>query len=556
MDGNSTIEWNSGASAARALRRRGGSIGIFDHPGTAHRLARAATLMAAATVASRLLGLVREIVAAALFGASGEKAAYVIGYYLPFFVQRLLLGGTLSIVFIPMITEYLARGDREETERITAIFFNLILLVGAGMVLLGEGVAPFLVRLAAPGFEAQGLIPLAVRLTRIIFVAMLFLALAVYATGLLQAHQRFVAPALAPLLFNAVIIGGTLWLGPRLGITGLALAWVGGTAAQFLVQWPAMRRAGFRYRPLVDLRHPAVGKLLRLAVPAMLGLAILEINAYVSRFFASFLPPRPDVNAVAVLDYAYEVVQAPVGIIAVSIATAVFPTLARQAAGGDHAGLRATAAFGLRMVLVLILPVLALILALAGPLVRLLFERGEFTSGATAAVAAALRAYALGLGGVAAYYIVTRAFYALQDMGTPVRVGGLMILLNAALVAVLMRPLGAAGIALATSVVSLTNTGLLLWMLRRRLGTFEGRRTVNVGAKAAAAAALAGLCAALVATLAAPRLGTDAVSTMVLLGAAAGVGIIVYLLVSWGLRVEEIRVVRDLLLGRVAAPEG
>jgi len=505
-------------------------------------------------VASRLLGLLREIVAAALFGASNEKAAYVIGYYLPFFFQRLLLGGTLSIVFIPTITEYLTRGERAETERVTATLFNLILLLGAAMVLLGEVLAPLLVRLAAPGFAAQGLIPLAIELTRIIFIAMFFLALAVYATGFLQAHQHFTVPALAPLLFNLVIIGGTLWLGPRIGITGLAIAWVGGTAAQFAMQWPAMRRAGFRYRPLLNLRHPAVRKFVRLAVPAMLGLAVLEVNAYVSRFFASFLPPGPGVNAVAVLDYAYEVMQAPVGIIAVSIATAVFPTLARQAAGQDSAGLRATTAFGLRMVLVLILPVLALVLALADPLVRLLFQRGEFTSGATAAVAAALRGYTLGLGAVAAYYIITRAFYALQDMATPVKVGGGMILFNAVLAFLLMRPLGATGIALATSIVNVTNAALLLWLLRRRLGTFEGRRTFVTGARASAAAVLAGLAAAGVSVYAAGWFGPDTLSTALLLLVAAGLGMAIYLLASWGLRVEEIRAVRDLLLHRAAVP--
>ena len=422
------------------------------------------------------------------------------------------------------------------------------------MVLLGEVLAPLLVRLAAPGFAAQGLIPLAIELTRIIFIAMFFLALAVYATGFLQAHQHFTVPALAPLLFNLVIIGGTLWLGPRIGITGLAIAWVGGTAAQFAMQWPAMRRAGFRYRPLLNLRHPAVRKFVRLAVPAMLGLAVLEVNAYVSRFFASFLPPGPGVNAVAVLDYAYEVMQAPVGIIAVSIATAVFPTLARQAAARDQEGLRATTAFGLRMVLVLILPVLALVLALADPLVRLLFQRGEFTSGATAAVAAALRGYTLGLGAVAAYYIITRAFYALQDMATPVKVGGGMILFNAVLAFLLMRPLGATGIALATSIVNVTNAALLLWLLRRRLGTFEGRRTFVTGARASAAAVLAGLAAAGVSVYAAGWFGPDTLSTALLLLVAAGLGMAIYLLASWGLRVEEIRAVRDLLLHRAAVP--
>jgi len=520
---------------------------------TATRLARAATLLAAATVTSRVLGLIREVVAAALFGASGARAAYVVAYSLPFFAQRLLLGGTLSIVFIPTITEYLNRGDREETARVGALLFNLVLLLGLAMVLAGEVLAPLLVRLAAPGFAAQsGLLPLAASLTRIIFLAMLFLALSIFATGFLQAHQRFTAPALAPLLFNVVVIAGTLWLGPRMGVAGLAVAWVLGTAVQFGVQLPAMRRAGFRFRFALSLGHPAVRTLLRLAGPAALGLAVLEINAYIARFFASFLPPRPDVNAVAVLDYAYEVMQAPVGIFAISLATVVFPTLARQAAVRDREGLRASTTFGLRMTLALILPVVALLLALAPGVVRLIFERGEFTPGATVAVAGALRGYAVGLTGVALYAVITRTFYAMQDMMTPVRIGGAMIVLNVALTLALMRAAGATGIALATSLVNLTSAGLLLIALRRRLGGLEGSRMARTAVRAGAAAALGGAAAAAVTGWGVARVGTGIFEGAVLLAAGGGVGVALFLAASWALGVEEIRALRDLLLRRIA----
>jgi len=524
---------------------------------TARRLARAATLLAAATVASRILGLIREVVAAALFGASNDRAAYVVAYSLPFFVQRLLLGGTLSIVFIPTITEYMNRGDREEMARVGAILFNLVLVVGVGMVLVGEVLAPLLVSVAAPGFAAlPGLLTLAASLTRIIFVAMLFLALAIFATGFLQAHQRFTTPALAPLLFNGVVIAATLWLGPRAGVAGLAAAWVLGTAAQFGVQIPAMRRAGFRYLPVLTLRHPAVRTLLRLAGPAALGLAVLEINAYVARFFASFLPSQPGVNAVAVLDYAYEVMQAPVGIFAVSLATVVFPTLARQAAAQDRDGLRASTAFGLRMTLVLILPVVALLLALAPAVIRLIFERGEFTSGATAAVAGALRAYAVGLTGVAVYYVATRTFYATQDMMTPVKIGGGMILLNVALTLGLMRAAGATGIALATSLVNLTSAALLLAALRRRLGGLEGRLMIRTAWRTGVAAGLAGVAAAAVGAWATGRLGGGFLETMGLLGAAGGLGAATFLGIAWWLRVDEVRALRDLVLRRLPAVSG
>ncbi|MBI2123444.1 MAG: murein biosynthesis integral membrane protein MurJ, partial [Armatimonadetes bacterium] len=193
-----------------------------DSPPTA-RLARAASLMAAATVASRVLGLVREIVTAWLFGATNAKAAYVIAYYVPFFVQRLLLGGTLSIVFIPTISRYLAQRDEREARRVSGSLFSLVFGIGVLMVVAGQLLAPLIIPVAAPGFTAiPAQVDLAAGLTRIIFVAMLFLALSVFATGFLQAHQQFTVPALAPLVFNVVIIAGTLILGPAYGIQGLA----------------------------------------------------------------------------------------------------------------------------------------------------------------------------------------------------------------------------------------------------------------------------------------------------------------------------------------------
>jgi putative peptidoglycan lipid II flippase len=497
--------------------------------------------MAAATVASRVLGLAREVVAAALFGATNAKAAYVIAYYLPFFVQRLLLGGTLSIVFIPTISRYLARGEHVEARRISANLFTLVLLVGLAMVVGGQLIAPLIVPLAAPGFTASpGLIPLAVELTRIIFVAMVFLALSVYVTGFLQAHNRFTVPAIAPLLFNAVIIAGTLILGTRYGIHGLAVSWILGTAAQFLVQLPAAWRLGLRFGP-PQLRHPAVRSLGRLAVPAMLGLAVVEINAYVGRFFASFIPATATTNAVAVLDYAYEVIQAPAGIFAISIATAIFPLLAAHAATDAREDLRTTAMLALRTLLVIILPISALAVAAREPLIGLLFERGMFTGSATQGVATAAAAYALGLPAIAAYYVVTRAYYALQDMATPVRVGIVMILLNAGLDYLLMRVWGAAGIALATSIVATVNVVTLLYLLRSRLDGVEEGRVRSTTVRAGSAALISGVAiSAVVHLVAGPAGSLGGMGRLVQLAAAALAGGAAYLLLCRAFGVSEL----------------
>ncbi len=510
------------------------------------RLARAASLMAVATVASRALGLAREIVTAWLFGATDAKAAYVIAYYLPFFVQRLLLGGTLSIVFIPTLSRYLARNDLEGARRVSSSLFSLVFAIGAGMVAVGYLLAPLLVPIAAPGFTASPqLVSLTVHLTRIIFIAMLFLALAVYLTGFLQAHNDFTVAALAPVAFNLTIIAGALTLGPRIGIQGLAIAWIAGTAVQFVAQLPAARRHGLRLGP-IDLHHPAIRELGRLALPAMLGLAILEINAYVGRFFASLLPASPAANPVAVLDYAYEVVQAPAGIFAVSIATAVFPLLSRHAASGSRAELRTTASLALRTLLFVILPVTALTIVLRVPLVALIFQRGQFTPPATEAVASALLGYVVGLPAIAAFYVVTRVYYALQDMATPVRIGGVIVVLNAVLAYVLMRPLGVAGIALAASIVSVTNVGWLLWRLRTRMGRIDGRRIASTILRCGTAALAAGGVAAVLVPVVRPA---GLLGHTLQVGAVAGAGVLVYLAACHLLRGEELRAAWSLLRG-------
>jgi putative peptidoglycan lipid II flippase len=515
------------------------------------RLARTASLLAGATVARRGLGLIREIVVAALFGASDAKAAYVIGYYLPFFVQRLLIGGTLSIVLIPTLADVLGRREEGELRRVTAYLFTAVVALGVLMVAAGQVMAPWLVPLAAPGFVAnRQQLDLTVHLTRINFLAMFFLALSIFATAYLQALRRFTPPAIAPLIFNVTIIAGTLWLGPRLGITGLAIAWVAGTAAQFLAQVPALHAAGFRYRLALDWSHPAMRTIRRLAVPAMLGLAILEINAYVGRFFASLLPTAPGVNAVAALDYAYEVVQAPIGILAISVATVLFPGMSEHAAAGDRDALARTTSLGVRSVLFLMLPVAAALIAFAVPVVRLVFERGEFGPPATAMVASCLTGYAAGLVPMAAYYVVTRTYYALHNMRTPVAIGGAMVALNAALAYVLMRTLGVAGIAFASAIVAFVNIALLLVLLRRVLGPLDGPRIARTAARTAGATVIALGAAWATSRLGLPVLGQgslqEAAQLAVVLALAAGL----YLAACLVLRVDEVTLLRDLIWRR------
>lgn len=513
---------------------------------TAGAIARSAGLIAAGTVASRVLGLARDVMIAAIFGATSARSAFVIAYSLPFFAQRLFLGGTLSIVFIPAITRVLVQGDRDEVERVVSSTFTIVLLIGAAMVVVGVLAAPLLVPIAAPGYlhTNPGVLTTAVQLTRVMFVSMAFLALSAFATGYLNAHRRFGAPALAPVVFNVVIIATVFVLARRIGIMGVAVSFLLGWAAQFLVQLPEARAVGFRWRPSIDLSHPAVREMGRLAVPAMLGLAVIEINSNVGRFFASFLHPQPGVDYLAVLDYAFQLVQAPVSIFALSIATALFPTMARHAET-DHRALRDATSLGLRGVLFTMMPVMAWILVASPLIVRVIFQRGAFGPAATAAVAIGFVGYAVGAVPYAAYYIVTRTFYALHDTRTPVKVGLYMVGLNALGDYVLMQWFGHLGIALATSIVAFANVGVLVWILRRRLGRLDGSALASTMIRTGIAA----LCmtAVMAAVL---RAGPHIVSTARLAGAlavllaATAAGGLVYLGVCRLLGVRELRLLR------------
>jgi putative peptidoglycan lipid II flippase len=485
-------------------------------------LARAASLIAVGTVASRALGLVRDVLIAALFGATSTKSAFVIAYSLPFFIQRLFLGGTLSIVFIPAIAQLLVRGDEEETRRVVTSTLNLVLLIGLGMVAVGVVAAPLLVPLAAPGYlrTNPGVLTTAIGLTRVMFVSMVFLALSGFATGFLNAHRQFATPAMAPVVFNVVIIGSVLLLAPWIGIYGVAVSFLLGWVAQFLVQLPAARHTGLRWSPRVDLTHPAIREMGRLAVPAMLGLAVIEINSNVGRFFASFLPAQPGVDYVAVLDYAFQLVQAPVAIFAVSLATALFPTMARHAAGSAVDALRETTSLGIRGVLFTMMPVMTAMLVASDLIVRVIFQRGAFAPAATHAVALGLVGFAVGTVPYAAYYIVTRTYYALHDTRTPVRIGVYMMFLNALGDYVLMQSLGHTGIALATSLVAVTNVGWLLWLLRSRLGGVDGRAILRTAGRTALAAVA--MAAAMLGTF---RLLAPVVDTARFAGALGGLAL-------------------------------
>jgi len=459
------------------------------------RVAKAATVVMALFVVSRVLGLVQRMVAGAMFGASGELDAYLTAIRIPDMIFMVVAGGALGSAFIPTFSGYLTQDDREGAWRLASSIVNLIVLVLSGIGLLIALFAPFFVRtLIAPGFDpAQQ--ALTVRLLRVTLISSVIFGVSGIAMGALNAHQHFLFPALASSVYNLSIIGGALFLGPRMGVMGMAVGVVIGAVLHLLVQVPTLVRRGMRYVFTLGLDSPGVREVGRLMAPRVLGTAITQINFVINNSLASTMGE----GAVSMLTYAWLLMLLPQGVFAQAVGTAVFPTFASQAARNERDEMRRTLAGTLRAIFLLCLPAMVGLWALAYPLVELLFERGAFEATSTVGVVWALRFYVIGLVGHAGLEIVARAFYALHDTRTPVWVGAGAMALNVILsfsLPFVFEGIGwppHAGLAFANSIATLLEFGLLFVLIRGRMDGLEGRRTLLAVGKSALAAAAMGL---------------------------------------------------------------
>ncbi|MBI2460356.1 MAG: murein biosynthesis integral membrane protein MurJ [Candidatus Rokubacteria bacterium] len=432
---------------------------------------RAAGVVSLATLASRVLGFARDMVVAQAFGAGPITDAFFVAFRIPNLLRRLLAEGALSTAFIPVFTDYLTTRSRGEFLRMLRAVAGGMLLLLAAVTLLGTLLAPWIVRVMAPGFFA---VPatgeLAVRLTRLMFPYLFFVGLAALAMGILNAHRHFLAPALAPVMLNLAMIGAVLGLVPLFEepIVGLAVGVLVGGLGQLVLQLPWLRRRGALFVPALAPGHPALRRIGLLMVPTVFGLAVTQLNIFVDTVIASVL----GAGRVSWLYYADRVVEFPLGVFGIAIATAALPTMAEQAARRDPTALRRTLAFALRLGGFITLPATVGLLVLREPIVRVLFQRGEFTAQDTAATAWALGFYALGLSAFAGVKIGAQVFYALGDTRTPVKVGIAAMVLNSLLAVglALFSPLAHGGLALASSGSATFHAGMLLWLLSRRLG--------------------------------------------------------------------------------------
>jgi putative peptidoglycan lipid II flippase len=470
------------------------------------RLARSAGLISIATMASRLLGVVRETVLASLFGASGGPAmdAFNVAFRVPNLVRDLFAEGAMTAAFVPTFSRTLATHGREAAWRLGNLVINALLVVTGTLVVIGILFAEPVTRLMAWGDEFRsvpGKLELTTQLTRIMMPFLPTIAVAVAMMGMLNSLHRFFVPALSPAMFNVATIVCAFALVPYMPavglppIAGIAIAAVLGGIGQILVQWPSLAREGFRYRPLLDFKDPGVREILRLMGPGTLGLAAVQINVVINTALAS----TQEQGAVSFLQYAFRLMYLPIGLFGVSIASAALPDISRQAGDADKSAMRSTIAAGLRMMLMLNVPATIGLIVLARPIIEFLLEYRAFTSHDSAATAAALMFYAPGLIGYSAVKIASPSFYALGEARTPVIVSMASVGLNLVLNLLLVQVLGYRGLALGTAISALFNAVMLLYFLQRRLGGLEARRITIVFVKILLASVLMGAAAYFVA---------------------------------------------------------
>jgi putative peptidoglycan lipid II flippase len=520
------------------------------------KAAKAAGMISFLFLISRILGFIRENLSGRLFNRF-ETDSFIAAFIIPDTMYYLLVGGALSAAFIPIFTEYLAKGEEEEGWKVASIFINITIILLASFTVLGMIFAKGVALLEAPHFEA-GKMLLLVRLTRIMFPAVCFTALAGLMGGVLNSYKHFLAPALGPVFYNIAIIFGAVWLGPIYGITGMAIGVVVGAIGNFLVQMAFVRKMGGRRFRLgyIEFKNPGFRRMLTLMAPALIGLSATQTNLWITNAMASHLPE----GSITALRFANRLIQLPIGIFASSIAMAFFPMLSRLVAEKKMGTFKDTLSLSLRSIFFLMLPAAIGLIVLREPIVKILFEGQKFTPEHTALTAYALFFYSMALFAHAAILMLPRAFYALQDTRTPVLVSIFSVAISILLNWIFLKytKLGVGGFALSFSIMGLINMLLLMEILRRKVGGIRGYGIMKSFLKALTASLIMGLAVFLttkISGILSDWLGLSGLSghgeaaVVVFLGMT--VGLAVFFATAWLLKMDELTMSIRLIKGKL-----
>src|SRR5689334_11945003 len=512
------------------------------------RLAWSTAIFALATGLSRILGLIREIVAAYYFGVEGKINAFTVAFQVPNLFRALVADAALSSAFVPVFSELLEKGDKKRAWRVASTLFWLMLLGLGALVALLIVIAPLVI---APFGDPGGDKDLAVGLSRVLFPIVALLGVSGVIVGILNSYEHFTVPALTPVFWNLAIIAGLVLGVPRAQTMDAklyvyAVSIVIGTIIQVLLPVPWLRGLDGRLHMAIDWRDPAVRRVFVLMVPVTIGLGLINFNLVVDSIFASRLID-PELAPTAI-DKAFRVYMLPQGMFSVAVATVLFPSLSRLASRGDYDGFRHTVGLGLRQIAFLLVPASVLSAGVAEPIIRLLYQRGQFGPHQTHVVAGALAAFAAGLTFNGTMLLLNRAFFSLQSPWIPTVVALANLILNALLDAAFYR-FGTWGIPLSTTFVNIAGTAALVVLLRRRVGSLELRETSVAFVKIVAASAVVAVVSYGVWRGLDEELGRALGGQIASLGLALAAAVGVYLLAAQVFSVHELKALRSLRRG-------
>lgn len=443
---------------------------------THHAIAKSAGIIGFATLCSRILGFLRDIAIARIFGIYIYAQAFVIAFRIPNLLRDFVGEGATNAAFVPVFSEYSARHTREEFWELANVVLNLLLVILTVITLLGIIFSPVIVRLIAPGFIASPeKLAATIKLNRIIFPYILLISLTAYSMGILNSLKTFTIPAFAPCLLNISVIVFALLFGE--GIKGLALGVLVGGLLQLAVQVPVLYKKGFRLKLFKSFKHPALNTLRKLMLPRVMSSGIYQLNNLADSIFGS-LALIVGEGGVAVLYFSYRLIQFPLGIFSTALSQAILPTFSTQALDTNHDKLKQTLSWGLRATSFVLLPASIGLMVLAATIVSTIFSGGRFDMYSSALTSYALFFYSIGLFAYGSTKILQSCFFALKDTVTPTKIAGIALVINIILNTILMFPLKIGGIALATSISGIISFFMLFNILRKRLVGFELRRVV------------------------------------------------------------------------------
>ncbi|NLX02287.1 MAG: murein biosynthesis integral membrane protein MurJ [Syntrophomonadaceae bacterium] len=493
------------------------------------------------TVIVKLIGFLRVLFMARVYGTGMEASAFEAAYRIPdlLFIS---IGIAIATTFIPIFNEHLTRGGHKEAMLFANNVVNLLVLVTVVMALLGIALAPGIVSLIYRGFQGQ-IYNLTVDLVRILFPIIIFIALSYIMTGLLQSLGEFKIPALISLPANVVSIVYLLFFNHHGGIYGFAAAVVFAWSLQLLIQVPALRKKGYRYKPVLNLKHQGLRKMLVMVVPIMLGSSVQQFNVIVNGALASGL----GVNALAALAYANYIYVIIAGIFAYAVSAVMFPSLSRMYSNDNRSDFKQLINRSVRSLSFILIPIMIGLMLLSEPIVALLLQRGQFDVFSTRLTAGILFFYALGMLGYGLQELLNKAFYAVQNTRAPLKTAVWGMSLNIVLSIILVRYLELGGLALAASVSSIFIAGMLLIRLSHLIPGLIEKATFTSIYKVFVSAIIMGIAVYLYRDFLWMDLANHYANLLLNLGAAVSLGAVIYILTAFMLKNEEAGVLFDVL---------